>query len=55
MLVLALMLAAVFAIFYVNMPLIYKIGIVAIVFAIVFLVTLATQIMKQQKDTQPTA
>ena len=54
-LVLALMLAAVFAIFYVNMELIYKVGIVAIVFAIVFLMTLATQILRQQKDTKPIA
>jgi len=47
---LALMLATFFALLYVNMDLVYKIGIAAIVFTIIFLMTLATQIMQQQKE-----
>ena len=48
-LVLALMLVSVFAIFYVDIDITYKIGMVVIVFAVVFLTTLATQILKQQQ------
>ena len=49
MLVLALMLVSVFAIFYVNIDVTYKIGMIVIVFAVVFLTTLATQMLKQQQ------
>ena len=49
-LVLALMLVSVFALFYVEMDLTYKIGIGVLAFAIIFLATLATQILKQQKE-----
>jgi len=48
-LVLALMLVSVFAIFYVNIDITYKVGMIVIVFAVVFLTTLATQILKQQQ------
>ncbi len=51
-LVLALMLVTVFALFYVNMDLIYKVGIGAIVFAVIFLITIATQILTQQKEVK---
>jgi uncharacterized YccA/Bax inhibitor family protein len=54
-LILALMIATVFALFYVNIALMYKVGIAAIVFSVIFLMTLATQILRQQKETQPTA
>ena len=54
-LILALMIATVFALFYVNITLMYKVGIAAIVFSVIFLMTLATQILRQQKETQPTA
>ena len=49
-LVLALMLLTVFALFYVKMDIVYKIGIAAIVFSVIFLMTLATQILRQQKE-----
>ena len=49
LLVLALMLLSVFAIFYVDMDITYKICMVVIVFAVIFLTTLATQILKQQQ------
>ncbi|MGD0450266.1 MAG: hypothetical protein ABSA79_04310 [Candidatus Bathyarchaeia archaeon] len=48
-LVLALMLVSVFAIFYLNIDITYKIGMVVIVFAVIFLTTLATQILRQQQ------
>jgi hypothetical protein len=54
-LVLALMLVSVFAIFYVNMDVTYKIGMVVIVFAVIFLTTLATQMLKQQAEVKKTA
>jgi len=50
MLVLALMLVSVFALFYVNMDITYKIGIAVIVFTVIFLTTLATQMLRQQKE-----
>ena len=53
--ILALMLVSVFALFYVNMSIMYKVGIGAIVFSIIFLMTLATQILRQQKEIKPTA
>ncbi len=51
-LVLALMLVTVFALFYVNIDISYKIGIGAIVFMIIFLITLATQILRQQAEVK---
>lgn len=55
LLVLTLMLVSVFAIFYVNMDVTYKIGMVVIVFAVVFLTTLATQMLKQQAEVKKAA
>ena len=49
---LALMLVAIFTLFYINIDLMYKVGIAAIVFAVVFLMTLATQILQQQKQVR---
>lgn len=51
-LVLALMLVTVFALFYVNIDISYKIGIGAIVFMVIFLITLATQILRQQAEVK---
>jgi len=52
MLVLALMLVSVFALFYVNISIMYKVGIAVMVFSVIFLTTLATQILKQQKESK---
>ena len=49
-LVLALMLVSVIALFYVNMDIIYKIGIAVIVFAVIFLSTLAATLLRQQRE-----
>ena len=54
-LILALMIVTVFALFYVNMSLMYKAGIAVIVFSIMFLMTLATQILRAQKEVKPAA
>ncbi len=51
-LVLALMLVSVFALFYVNISIMYKVGIAVIVFSVIFLTTLATQILRQQKESK---
>ena len=53
--ILALMIVAVFGLFYLNISLMYKVGMAAIVFSVIFLMTLATQILRQQKETKPTA
>jgi protein-S-isoprenylcysteine O-methyltransferase Ste14 len=53
-LVLALMLISVLALFYVDMDITYKIGIAVIVFAIIFLATLATTLLRQQKEIKQT-
>jgi len=53
--ILALMIVAVFGLFYVDMSIMYKVGIAVIVFSVIFLMTLATQILRQQKETKPTA
>ena len=53
--VLALMLLSVFAIFYVDMDISYKIGMVVIVFAVIFLTTLANQMLKQQVEIKKAA
>ncbi len=52
LLVLALMLVSVFAIFYIDMDIAYKVGMVVIVFAVIFLTTLATQMLKQQTEVK---
>lgn len=48
--ILALMLASVFAVLYFDMSIIYKIGIFAISLSVIFLMTLATQILREQKE-----
>jgi len=52
---LALMLVTVFALIYVPIDLLYKIGIGAMVFTIMFLIMLATQILNQQKEERKAA
>jgi hypothetical protein len=54
-LVLALMLVSVFALFYVDIDIMYKVGIAVMVFSVIFLTTLATQILKQQKESKQAA
>jgi hypothetical protein len=49
-LVLALMLVSIFAIFYSDMELAYKIGIAVLVFSVIFLTSLASQVLKQEKE-----
>ena len=51
-LVLGLMIVSMFVLFYVDIDLTFKIGIGALVFAIIFLTSLANQLLKQQKDTK---
>ena len=53
--ILALMLVTVFVLFYVDISIIDKVGVAVIVFSIIFLMTLATQFLRQQKDTKPAA
>lgn len=50
--VLALMLVSVFAIFFSDLELAYKIGIAALVFTLIFLTSLATQLLKEEKDNK---
>jgi hypothetical protein len=49
-LVLALMMVSVFALIYVEMDITYKIGIAVLAFTVIFLATLATQILRQQRE-----
>ena len=49
-LTLALMLVTMLALFYVEMDLTYKIGIAIVSFAVIFLASLATAILRQQKE-----
>ena len=49
-LVLALMLVFVFAVLYSNIELTYKIGIAVLVFSIIFLISVAGQVLKQEKE-----
>jgi hypothetical protein len=49
-LVLALMLVTMVTLFYVDMDFTYKIGVAALSFAVIFLATLATAILRQQKE-----
>ena len=51
-LVLALMLVSIFALFFSDLELTYKIGIAALVFSLVFLTTLASQLLKEDKDNK---
>ncbi|MGO8806139.1 MAG: hypothetical protein ACLQO7_05985 [Candidatus Bathyarchaeia archaeon] len=50
--ILALMLVSVFAVLYINMAIMYKVGVVAIVFTMIFLMTIASQILREQKETR---
>jgi hypothetical protein len=54
-LVLALMLVSVFAVFYLDIDITYKVGMIVIVFAVIFLTTLATQMLKQQSEVKKAA
>jgi hypothetical protein len=49
-LVLALMLISIFALFFSDLELVYKIGIAALVFSLIFLTTLASQLLKQEES-----
>jgi hypothetical protein len=51
-LVLALMLVSIFALFFSDLELAYKIGIAALVFSLVFLTTLASQLLKEDKENK---
>jgi hypothetical protein len=51
-LVLALMLVSMFVLFYVDIDWAFKIGIVVIVFAILFLATLAAALLRQQREVK---
>ena len=49
-LVLALMLVSVFVLFFSDIDLAYKIGIAALAFTVIFLTSLASQLLKQEKE-----
>jgi hypothetical protein len=49
-LVLALMLVSVFALFFSDMDFTYKIGIAALAFSVIFLTSLASQLLGQEKE-----
>jgi protein-S-isoprenylcysteine O-methyltransferase Ste14 len=49
-LVLALMLVSVFALFFSDMDFTYKIGIAALAFSVIFLTSLAAQLLNQEKE-----
>jgi hypothetical protein len=49
-LVLALMLVSVFALFFSDMDFTYKIGIAALAFSVIFLTSLAGQLLNQEKE-----
>ena len=51
-LVLGLMIVSMFVLFYVDIDLTFKIGIGVLVFAIIFLTSLANQLLKLEKDTK---
>ena len=53
-LILALMLVTVLALFYVEMDVIYKVTLGVFAFTIIFLATLASAILKQQKELKET-
>jgi len=50
--VLALMLVSIFAIFFTDLELAYKIGIATLVFSLIFLTSLATQLLKEGKENK---
>lgn len=50
-LVLALMLVSIFALFFSDIEFTYKIGIAVLVFSLVFLTSVASQLLKQEKRT----
>ena len=54
-LILALMLVSVFALFYIDIDIMLKVGIAILVFAVIFLMTLVTQLLRQQKETKQAA
>ena len=49
--VIAVMFASIFALFYLN-DIVYKVSIVALGFSVIFLTTLATAILRQQRDAK---
>jgi hypothetical protein len=51
-LMLALMMVTILTLFYVNIDITYKIGIATMVFAIIFLATLASALLRQQRETR---
>jgi hypothetical protein len=51
-LVLALMIVMIFALFYAQMDLTLKIGMAVIVFSVILLTTMATEALKQDKEQQ---
>ena len=51
-LVLALMLVSIFALFFSDLELTYKIGIAALVFTLIFLTTLASQLLKEGEENK---
>jgi hypothetical protein len=54
-LVLALMLVTMFALFYVDLAIVYKVSIAVIAFLAIFLTTIATQILRAQKESRKAA
>jgi hypothetical protein len=50
--VLALMLISIFAVFFTDLELAYKIGIATMVFSLIFLTSLATQLLKEGKENK---
>jgi len=54
-LVLALMLLSIFALFYIDLAIVYKVGIAVLAFSVIFLSTLAAQILRQQKEARKAA
>ncbi|MCW4028647.1 MAG: hypothetical protein NWE92_03245 [Candidatus Bathyarchaeota archaeon] len=55
LLVLALMFVSIFALFYFDISITYKIGIGVLVFTVIFLTTLANQIRRQQREAREAA
>jgi hypothetical protein len=50
-LVLALMIVSIFALFFSDIEFTYKIGIAVLAFSVIFLTSLASQLLKQEKET----
>ncbi len=50
-LVLGLMLVSIFALFFSDLELAYKIGIAVLAFSLIFMASLATQLLKEEKKT----